>query len=67
MNNNDTIRLFTKRMRQLRLEKAKRENRELAQTTVSDELDIHVNTLRSYESPNLDQMPKIERLKKIKN
>ena len=62
-----TVKLFTQRMRRLRQEKGEKENRELTQVAVSKDLGIHVNTIRSYESSSLDMMPKIERLKKIKN
>ena len=37
------------------------------QVAVSKELGIHVNTIRSYESNSLNQIPKIEQLMKIKN
>ncbi len=68
MNENEhLVNLFTKRMRELRIEKGKQENRELTQVAVSKELGIHVNTIRSYESNTLNQIPKIEQLMKIKN
>lgn len=68
MNENEhLVNLFTKRMRELRLEKGEKENRELTQVAVSKELGIHVNTIRSYESNSLNQIPKIEQLMKIKN
>ena len=63
----ETINLFTERMRQLRLEKGAKEGKELTQVAVSKDLGVHVSTIRNYESPSLDVMPKIERLKKIKN
>lgn len=68
MNENEhLVNLFTKRMRELRLEKGEKEDRELTQVAVSKELGIHVNTIRSYESNSLNQIPKIEQLMKIKN
>lgn len=68
MNENEQlVNLFTKRMKQLRLEKGAKENRELTQVAVSKDLGIHVNTVRSYESNSLNQIPKLEQLMKIKN
>ncbi len=64
---NMMVKLFTERMRQLRIEKGKKDGRELTQVDVSRDLGIHVSTIRSYESPSLDMMPKVERLKKLKN
>jgi len=65
--NENLVNLFTKRMKQLRLEKGAKENKELTQVAVSEALGIHVNTIRSYESSTLNQIPKIEQLMKIKN
>ena len=65
--NENLVNLFTKRMKQLRLEKGAKENKELTQVAVSEALGIHVNTIRSYESSTLNQIAKIEQLMKIKN
>lgn len=57
------VKLFSKRMVELRKTKAKEDGRKITPAIASDEIGIHVNALNNYE---YDRFPQVEQLIKIK-
>lgn len=55
---------FNKRIMELRINKGKKENRNLTKDQASKEMGIHTNSLNNYE---FDRFPKVDQLIRMKN
>ena len=58
---------FGERLYNLRINKGLKESRDITQELASEEMMIHVNSLRKYETSKPVSIPKLEQLSKIRN